>query len=435
MVPLTRGVVTGASVSIVRSTHTTRHTKGRKSVRMTPFRVPATAGAACVESSETHPASPAVGCVPGFLRRVAECNEITSGAMGMRYVPLLVAGQAVGLMMPEFAAALLGAGDDVFELRRGDDETNGGIGETTNGADGGDGADTNGKAYSNVITGDERQNLLAAPESMLSDSKKKKLVVTLDHANAMTAPQRTETVKPILERLKTQNVITGWRDELFPVNKNYGEPPLLLVERASASLLGIKAYGVHVNGFVSDPSNGRVSKIWVARRSATKQTFPGMLDHLVAGGLPANMDPGECCVKECEEEASIPLVLARKAQPVGLVTYSSNYKGCCKRDVLFCYDLELPYVMGLSPNPASLFAHTRLTLSLYTLRSDFVPQPNDGEVESFELLTVDVVSKLIANTKEFKPNVAVVLCDFFVRHGLVAPSDPGYVELVRNLRQ
>jgi hypothetical protein len=285
----------------------------------------------------------------------------------MRYIPLLVAGQAVGLMMPEFAAALLGAGDDVFELRRGDDETNGGIGETTNGADGGDGADTNGKAYSNVVTGDERKNLLAAPESMLSDSKKKKLVVTLDHANAMTAPQRTETVKPILERLKTQNVITGWRDELFPVNKNYGEPPLLLVERASASLLGIKAYGVHVNGFVSDPSNGRVSKIWVARRSATKQTFPGMLDHLVAGGLPANMDPGECCVKECEEEASIPLVLARKAQPVGLVTYSSNYKGCCKRDVLFCYDLELPYVMGLSPNPASLFAHMRLTLSFLYL--------------------------------------------------------------------
>lgn len=39
--------------------------------------------------------------------------------------------------------------------------------------------------------------------------------------------------------------------------------------------------------------NGYVEKegkkfLWVAKRSQTKQTFPGMLDHLVAGGLVYN---------------------------------------------------------------------------------------------------------------------------------------------------
>jgi hypothetical protein len=34
--------------------------------------------------------------------------------------------------------------------------------------------------------------------------------------------------------------------------------------------------------------------------------------------------------------------LAAAARLVGIVSYMQNYQGCCKRDVLFCYDLELP---------------------------------------------------------------------------------------------
>jgi hypothetical protein len=69
----------------------------------------------------------------------------------------------------------------------------------------------------------------------------------------------------------------------------------MLVERAAASLLGIRAYGVHVNGYVTLP-NGDI-ELWVAKRAANKQTFPGKLDHLVAGGLPAGIPPGECVIK------------------------------------------------------------------------------------------------------------------------------------------
>ena len=50
----------------------------------------------------------------------------------------------------------------------------------------------------------------------------------------------------------------------------------------------------------------------------------------------------ENVVKECGEEASIPPELAAKAIPTGVVSYTADQPEGCKRDVLFCYDLELP---------------------------------------------------------------------------------------------
>lgn len=42
-----------------------------------------------------------------------------------------------------------------------------------------------------------------------------------------------------------------------------------------------QSYGVHINGYVNIDGE---KYLWVAKRSDTKQTFPGMLDHIVAGG-------------------------------------------------------------------------------------------------------------------------------------------------------
>lgn len=43
----------------------------------------------------------------------------------------------------------------------------------------------------------------------------------------------------------------------------------------------LQAYGVHINGYVVGAQGQR---LWLARRSASKPTWPGMLDHIVAGG-------------------------------------------------------------------------------------------------------------------------------------------------------
>ena len=45
-----------------------------------------------------------------------------------------------------------------------------------------------------------------------------------------------------------------------------------------------RQYGVNINGFVRD-DGGAVEAIWLQRRAADKQTWPGKLDHLVGGGL------------------------------------------------------------------------------------------------------------------------------------------------------
>ena len=43
----------------------------------------------------------------------------------------------------------------------------------------------------------------------------------------------------------------------------------------------MQTYGVHVNGYTIKPDG---SHMWIARRSKDKPTFPGKLDHIVAGG-------------------------------------------------------------------------------------------------------------------------------------------------------
>lgn len=69
---------------------------------------------------------------------------------------------------------------------------------------------------------------------------------------------------------------------MYPVSSNFYEAPVMLIERAAATHFGIKAYGIHVNGYVVTKDRGTC--LWVARRSKNKPNWPGKLDHIVAGG-------------------------------------------------------------------------------------------------------------------------------------------------------
>jgi hypothetical protein len=51
------------------------------------------------------------------------------------------------------------------------------------------------------------------------------------------------------------------------------------VEHFISGLFGIRNYGVDINGYVMDPEKGLC--IWLQRRSATKQTWPGKWDNMV----------------------------------------------------------------------------------------------------------------------------------------------------------
>lgn len=62
----------------------------------------------------------------------------------------------------------------------------------------------------------------------------------------------------------------------------FGTKAFFSLERAAAPYFGIKAYGVQMNGYVEREGQ---KFLWLGKRSQAKSTFPGMLDHLVAGGL------------------------------------------------------------------------------------------------------------------------------------------------------
>jgi hypothetical protein len=217
--------------------------------------------------------------------------------------------------------------------------------------------------------------------------------------------ERTAAVDDVLRALQRDGWFPGWRKEPYPVGPAFGAW-LFEMERAAVPPFGVRAYGIHVNGFVG---HGADMRLWVGRRSRHKPTFPGQLDHLVAGGQPAGLTLEENLLKEGAEEASLPAALVRRARPVGITSYLSETEEGLRNDVLFNYDLELP--------------------------PGVVPVNADGEIEEFFLWPIERVIAELAGAANFKFNVAFVIIDFLIRHGFVGPEEQEYLDLVRALRR
>ena len=181
-----------------------------------------------------------------------------------------------------------------------------------------------------------------------------------------------------------------WRREAFDIRAERDGPVLARLDRGALPSFGVLAVGVHLNGLVRG-SDGL--HVWVARRAANKLLDPSKLDHIVAGGVSAGLNPGETLVKEAGEEAAIPASLARQAVPVATITYAMERPEGLRRDLLYCYDLDLP--------------------------EDFCPRAADGEVEAFELWPIERVMRTVRDTDDFKFNVNLALIDLFERQGLI----------------
>lgn len=223
---------------------------------------------------------------------------------------------------------------------------------------------------------------------------------------AASACQRTDAVAEVLADLAQRGQLPGWRDELFPVVERFGEPPQLLIERAAVAMFGARGFGVHVNGFVRTRDG---IHMWIARRAADKPTWPGLLDQMVAGGQPAGLGVRDNVRKECQEEAGIEPTLAKCAQAAGAVSYCMQTKEGLRPDWLFTFDLELP--------------------------AEFVPINTDGEVAQFELWPLAEVAQVVAQSTRFKPNCALVIIDFLVRHGYINAEHPDFEAIVTGLHR
>lgn len=207
-------------------------------------------------------------------------------------------------------------------------------------------------------------------------------------------------------------VLQGWRNELYPLVRSNREE--VTMDRAASPLFGIVTYGVHMTAYVREQN---CMKIWVSRRAENKQTYGGMLDNTVAGGMSAGEQPFECLIREAAEEASLPGDLIRSsAKACGTVSYfyirddrAGGETGLYQPEVQFVYDLEV------GPNT--------------------IPKPCDNEVEAFSLCTVEEVQVALAEG-QFKPNCALVMLDFFIRHGLLsAQNEEHYIEIVSRIHR
>ena len=184
------------------------------------------------------------------------------------------------------------------------------------------------------------------------------------------------------------------RREAFDVRETSAGPVLATLDRGAVPAFGVMSQGVHVNGLVRRADGLHV---WVGVRARDKAVAPGQLDNVVAGGIPAGLSPGECLVKEAAEEASLPPGLAAGARPASRISYvMANGEGL-RRDVLHCFDLDIP--------------------------EGVTPVPGDDEVERFELWPATRLLDAVRESDDIKFNVNLVLIDLFLREGLVEDRD------------
>lgn len=211
-------------------------------------------------------------------------------------------------------------------------------------------------------------------------------------------PSRSAAMADVARILRSEGALPGWRDELYRIAPAFEAPASLHLERGAARYFGFRTWAAHVNGIVC---TARSASMWLARRSMTKATDPGMLDNLVGGGIAAGLSVAATVIKEAWEEAGIGAALASTARSASVVHVLRALPDGLQRETVFAHDLDLP--------------------------ADFHPVNQDGEATEHRLVDVVDAARAIANDSgpdEVTVDASVVVVDFLLRHGLVGCDAP-----------
>ena len=228
----------------------------------------------------------------------------------------------------------------------------------------------------------------------------------ISFADGLDGPEAvTAALDEVTDGLIRAGATDRRRNEMFAVTDGWRGPLLFELDRAAVPFFGTRSYGVHLNGWRPGADG---PDLWIGKRAKDKKIAPGQLDNLVAGGMGAGYGAWETLLKEAAEEADMPEALTVRAHAAGAIRYRTELPEGMRDDVLFLYDIETP--------------------------PDFTPRNTDGEIEDFRILSARDCLRLVRETDAFKFNVNLVLIDFGLRRGLIAPEDRDYLALVEGLR-
>jgi 8-oxo-dGTP pyrophosphatase MutT (NUDIX family) len=217
---------------------------------------------------------------------------------------------------------------------------------------------------------------------------------------------RTAAIAEVVESLAMQTVIGHWRGEQITVSEHFYAPPLFHLERAASHQFGVTLYGAHLNGVTVKRGE---PYMWVAERSADKDTDPGRLDNLAAGRIPRAATPLGTMVKEANEEAGIDAALATAIKPVGAIRCRHETAEGLHNEIVFVHDLIVP--------------------------ETFEPLNRDGEVTAFHCLPLREVMDLIErNPHAFTLDAAYTILDFLIRRGYFTAAREDYLRLISLIR-
>ena len=203
-----------------------------------------------------------------------------------------------------------------------------------------------------------------------------------------TVHARSAALASVIGALAAQGRIPGWRNETYAIRNAFDDPPLALIERAASRFFGTMTYAVHVNGIVRSADAGAAHdapRFWIARRSQTKATDPGMLDNLVGGGIGWGQSVDDALARECYEESGIDEALARTAERGRTIHVLQEIEEGTQAEQLFVHDLLLP--------------------------DDFAPRNTDGEVAEHRLVsTAQLLDAIHANEMTVDASLATLDC-------------------------
>jgi len=133
--------------------------------------------------------------------------------------------------------------------------------------------------------------------------------------NHSTGEALNNLLAEIAQALRQAGKTPGWRGELLDVMPEAPDrAPIGAIERGTMRPLGLITQAVHLSGWSQD------GKLWVARRSLTKATDPGMWDTLV-GGLVSAGEPADLALeRESDEEAGLDLADIQNRSPLRKIT-------------------------------------------------------------------------------------------------------------------